>query len=282
MRHMENVFFDENNNIIIRTFRSSVKPGRRILNDHHHTECEVSAFLSGSGIYSVHGQEYSFSSGDIFLFGSNEAHCITEIYEDLNLLNVHFEPRILWERHENVDLLKLFFERSKNFSNKFPEKDETLSKTLIRLEKEIAEKKIGHTILVKCLLFSALVYILRAYDCSGGESSFSKNLSLLPNLKDAIFYIDQHLDKNITLKEISDVACMSPTYFSAVFKKFNGISPWEYITIKRVEAAIEMIKSTNMTKLEIAEKCGFSSSSNFYKAFFAVTGKKPGDYAAGS
>ena len=29
---------------------------------------------------------------------------------------------------------------------------------------------------------------------------------------------------------------------------------------------------------EIAEKCGFSSSSNFYKAFFRITGKKPTDY----
>ena len=66
---------------------------------------------------------------------------------------------------------------------------------------------------------------------------------------------------------------MAETYFSSVFKKFNGISPWEYITIKRVENAVELIKNTNMTKLEIAEKCGFSSSSNFYKAFFNITGK---------
>lgn len=278
MRHTENMFFDENNNIIIRTFHSSVKPEKRIPKDHHHTECEISVVLYGSGLYSAGEKEYSFSAGDIFLFGSNEAHCITEIYEDLHLLNFHFEPRILWERHENIELLKLFFERDKNFSNKFPASDENLVRILRELESEIAEKKSGHTVLVKCLLFSALVHILRAYDYSKSDLSFSKNISSLSNLKDAIFYIDQNLDKSITLKEISDIACMTPTYFSAVFKKFNGISPWEYITIKRVEMAIEMIKSTNMTKLEIAEKCGFSSSSNFYKAFFNVTGKKPNDY----
>ena len=61
-------------------------------------------------------------------------------------------------------------------------------------------------------------------------------------------------------------------------KKLNGISPWEYITIKRVERAVEMLKTTDLTKLEIAERCGFSGSSNFYKAFAHVTGKKPGDY----
>jgi AraC-like DNA-binding protein len=40
-----------------------------------------------------------------------------------------------------------------------------------------------------------------------------------------------------------------------------------------------MLKSTDMTKLEIAQRCGFSSSSNFYKAFVSVTGKKPNDYS---
>ena len=58
----------------------------------------------------------------------------------------------------------------------------------------------------------------------------------------------------------------------------NGISPWDYITIKRVERAVELLKTTELTKLEIAERCGFSGSSNFYKAFAHVTGKKPGDY----
>jgi len=71
---------------------------------------------------------------------------------------------------------------------------------------------------------------------------------------------------------------MSETYFSAVFKKYNGISPWDYITIKRVENAVKMIQNTNLTKLEIAEKCGFSSSSNFYKMFVKITGKKPTDF----
>ena len=71
---------------------------------------------------------------------------------------------------------------------------------------------------------------------------------------------------------------MAETYFSSVFKKFNGISPWEYITIKRVEKAVDLIKNTNLTKLDIAEKCGFSSSSNFYKMFSKITGKTPSEY----
>ena len=98
-------------------------------------------------------------------------------------------------------------------------------------------------------------------------------------MKQVIAYIAENLDKKIQLKEIADVACMSETYFSSVFKKFNGISPWDYITIKRVEKAISLLKTSDLNKLEIAELCGFSSSSNFYKAFFKITGKTPSDYS---
>ena len=86
------------------SYHSVLSPRKRKYNAHHHTECELSVFISGSGIYTVHEKEYEFSPGDIFLFGSNEAHCITEIHEELNLLNIHFNPRILWETPENVPL----------------------------------------------------------------------------------------------------------------------------------------------------------------------------------
>ena len=80
------------------------------------------------------------------------------------------------------------------------------------------------------------------------------------------FYVDHNnLEKKITLKDIADIAYMSQSHFSALFKKFNGISPWDYITIKRVEKAITLLKTTNLSKLEIAAQCGFSSHSNFYK-----------------
>ena len=83
-------------------------------------------------------------------------------------------------------------------------------------------------------------------------------------------YIDENITYPITLEEVAAAASMSRTYFFAVFKKINGITPWKYITVKRVEKAVELIKTTDMTKLDIAFSCGFSSSSNFYKAFKSV------------
>ena len=278
VRLKENVLYDSSNNIAVKTFHSKVLPEIRAYNEHHHTECEISIFLSGRGIYAANGEKYSFCPGDMFLFGSNEAHCITEIYEELNLLNIHFNPRILWENPDNIELLSLFSARSKNFCNKISNTDEALKSIILNIEKEITEKKVAYPVQIRYLLFAALTHILREYDYTHTDTSFVKSLSATQKLKEAMQYIDANLTEKLTLQEIADVACMTPTYFSSLFKKFNGLSPWDYITIKRVEMAIEMLKTTDMTKLEIANCCGFPSSSNFYKLFFKITGKNPNDY----
>lgn len=275
-------FLDDRGSIILKSYHSIVEPQKRRLREHHHTECELSLLVSGSGTYNVCGTEYPFSSGDMFLFGSNEAHCITEITETLNLLNIQFEPRILWETADTTELLNIFNMRSGNFRNIFSKEDTELKELVLSIEDEVSKKDTCYIIKTKSLLFSALIHIIRKYDYVKNDKSLAFHDAASERLKDAMVYIDQNLEKKLTLKSIAAVACMSQTYFSGVFKKFNGISPWEYITIKRVEKAVDMLKTTDMTKLEIAEKCGFSSSSNFYKAFFNITGKTPSNYSNGS
>ena len=278
MRMHETAITDDYGNILIRSYHSLLPKGSRAYREHHHTECELSLFLSGRGIYTVHGRSYEFEAGSVFLFGSNEAHCITEIYEDFNLLNIQFEPRLLWERSETVELLNLFAARSKQFQNQITKDDRELSRLILALEREVTEQRVCCAVQAKYMLFSALVHIMRQYDYINSEKTLSAPSSATGSLKRAIRYINDNLDRKLTLREIAEVACMTPTYFSALFKRFNGVSPWEYITIKRVEKTVEMLRTTDLTKLEIAERCGFSSSSNFYKAFYHITGKSPSDF----
>lgn len=278
MRFNEKILYDSKDFPVIKTFHSSVMPERRVLNEHHHTECELSLFVSGSGIYSVHGREYKFAPGNMFLFGSNEPHCITEIHEELDLLNIHFEPRLIWENDEATELLDLFFSRNERFENMFPGDDFILCSMILNIEKELKEMNAGYKTGAKCSLFSALIHIIRKYECTLNESISRQNTRAVRQLREAMNFINENLSQKLTLKEIADRAYLTETYFSSLFKKYNGISPWDYVMIKRVELAIEMLKTTNLTKLEIAERCGFESSSNFYKAFAKVTGKTPSEY----
>lgn len=286
MKFNENTLCDRQNKPIIKCFHSTVPAGKRVYTEHHHTECELSLFLSGSGRYSVGKKSYDFQSGDVFLFSSDEIHCITDIYSvsPFNLLNIHFEPRILWSNPDmsDISLLKLFFDRNENFQNRIDRSNparNTIAGLITEIEKELEQKKSNYGLMAKMNLNRVLITLLREFDYVKEGDCYNSYTNSVNQLERAMNYIDNNLASPLTLESLSRFASVTPTYFSTMFKKFNGISPWEYITIKRVEKAVQLIKTTSMTKLDIAEQCGFNSSSNFYKAFGKITGKTPSQFA---
>lgn len=278
MRQQEYTLHDIGGAVRIHSFHSLLEPQVRPYRAHHHTECEIGIFLAGSGCYTVGKRQYDFAAGDVFLFGSDEEHSITHIKTPMELLNVHFEPRLLWEDSDTAALLCLFSARSARFENRFRDPEGRLRGMLLALEEELCERRPCYAVAAKHQLFAALTHIIRAYPATAPQREVGTSAALLQGVRDAMAYIHTHLAEKITLKALGEVACLSPTYFSAVFKKLNGISPFSYITIKRVEAAIDLLQGSSLSKLEIAERCGFFSSSHFYKAFKAVTGKCPQDY----
>lgn len=268
----------------IKLFHSSVNKGRREYREHHHTMCELSLCLKGSGIYSVRGESIPFESGDLFLFGADEVHCITDVYEEpFEFSVIHFESKLLWAGGDvaYLPLLKLFNARSSTFKNKIAKdlpKTEVVRSFIFEAENEFASKEPGYEINVRLLLYSVLLYLYRYYDLVRDDDNPIHSAELLSLLASSVEYIDSHFTEDISLSDIANEAHLSRAYFSTVFKKYNGLTPFEYITIKRVEKAIEYLKTTELSKLEIASLCGFNSSANFYKAFSKITGKKPGDY----
>ena len=262
----------------VRSYHSLVSPQRRPYNAHHHTECELSVFLDGEGIYTVGEREYRFHPGDVFLFASDEEHCITVIDRSIDLLNVQFEPYMLWETPDAMELMALFNARNASFENRFLDEGGGVRREILLLEEELCQRRPCYAVATRYHLLLALATLIRDYACTDSQKTIKASDSITQSIRVSIEYIRHNLDRELTLREIAGVACLSPAYFSHVFKKYNGISLWKYINIKRVEKAIEMLRSESVTKLEIAERCGFSSSSNFYKTFFAITGKTPRDY----
>ncbi len=283
MRFSEYSLKDLKGHDIISFYHAKAPSGIREFREHSHTECEIALFVSGKGIYSVKEKSYPFTKDDIFLFAGNEIHYITEISNDepLDVIGIQFEPKLIWESgYENMPLLKLFTERNDKFSNLIErenKKTPEIKKYILEMEKEFKEEKEGYAIKIKMLLFTLLLTLLRDYDYVK-ESFESVSHDTLKRLSSATEYINKNLSENLTLSDISKKAGLAPSYFSSVFKKYNGVSPFEYITIKRVEKAISLIKNGAPSMLSAAEEAGFMSSSNFYKAFFKVTGKTPKEY----
>ena len=93
-------------------------------------------------------------------------------------------------------------------------------------------------------------------------------------------FIDVHIDENFTVADMAAVACLSPAHFARSFKTRTGQSPHQFVSRKRLELAERMLLDPYRPVSEIALSTGFSSQSNFSRAFRNVIGMSPGDYRA--
>jgi AraC-like DNA-binding protein len=95
--------------------------------------------------------------------------------------------------------------------------------------------------------------------------------------------IQDHIDSNISLKEISKNLEINPSYLSREFSKyFEDLSFGEYIRKQRIEKAIELIQSASYSLTEIAYLTGFSDQSHFTRIFKKHTGKNPSAFKKNS
>jgi AraC-like DNA-binding protein len=91
--------------------------------------------------------------------------------------------------------------------------------------------------------------------------------------------IQDHIDTNLSLKEISRGLEISPSYLSREFSKyFEDLSFGEYIRKQRIEKAVELMKNPSYSLTDIAYLTGFSDQSHFNRIFKKHTGKNPSEY----
>ena len=91
-------------------------------------------------------------------------------------------------------------------------------------------------------------------------------------------YIQENLNKRLSLHEVAAVFNFSPNYLSQLFSKYAGEGYVEYITSVRISAAREMLLQGELRIYEIAERLGFGSSFYFSKVFKKVEGVSPSEY----
>ncbi|MFC2070729.1 GyrI-like domain-containing protein [Chloroflexota bacterium] len=83
-----------------------------------------------------------------------------------------------------------------------------------------------------------------------------------------IDYIEANIDRDLSLKELSDIAHFSPFHFHRIFRAMVGETLNEFTQRIRLEkAAARLIANPRKSITEIALECGFSSPSAFARAF---------------
>ena len=91
-------------------------------------------------------------------------------------------------------------------------------------------------------------------------------------------YIYAHIKERITVEDLADILGVSASYLSRLFKKETGVSVSAYIRNRKIEMAKNLLRFSNDSMIEIANRLAFSSQSHFIQQFREVVGMTPKRY----
>lgn len=151
-----------------------------------------------------------------------------------------------------------------------------ISETLNQLRVEVENIKLGSQMVIRHLLSTLFIYVLREWSENGtaeAGSWFSAMQSR--HIARALACIHEKPDQNWSLERLAQEAGLSRSAFARQFRESVGETPHSYLTRWRLGIASQLLTQTNLSIDAIAIKVGYTSEHSFSRAFKAVRGITP-------
>ncbi len=225
---------------------------------------EIEFYLDNNGITYVDDVEYHLKKSSILICKPGSRRYSTKPFKCLFLyLNIEDE-----ELKKQFDTLPTFIQtlHPANYVEIF-----------YHLEKHFHKSSNFSDFFLQSKLYELFFYLLR----DGDKATFNHSALTPTNIQLVIKgknFIQKHYAEDINLKDIASHVFLSPSYFHKIFSLAMNKSPHEYLVERRISAAKKLLRTTDMTMLEISEKCGFSPQSYFNQIFKNQVGITPTQY----
>lgn len=237
-------------------------PKGKIVPEHMHQDYEIVYYLYGKGYCSYLPSKATtltekvtkeYSANTCFL-------CAPQTIHDENYLadTASIVCRFHFDEHDKkiIDINSSFF----------ADTDLEILSFLKKIIFELDTLQYGYETIVSNTIFELFVTIARK------QISNEKNAH---NIDYAISYIDNHFTNRISVKHLAETSFYSVEHFRKLFKNRTGLTPKEYIMMKKLEKALKILSSTSLPLFQISDECGFENYNHFVNFCKNLTGKSP-------
>ena len=251
--------------------------------EHTHDFIEIEYVWKGGGFQIINGERHFVERGDVLFFNFRDYHSFEPIHEigiiDC-LINPEFVSNELVNSDNALDMLNLtaFKEFSGSMGELCPKIRFSgadlmeIEAVLEFMQREYDQKDSGYVTVLKGYINVILTKIFRTIK-NGDTFNIRNDINrVTPEVLD---FIEKNYDRKLTLKELAKVSFYNPSYFSRVFKECFGKTLTDYVNEKRLNTALELIKSTDYTMESIGQQVGFGDKRQFYRQFKSHMGITP-------
>jgi AraC family transcriptional regulator, arabinose operon regulatory protein len=224
--------------------------------------------VDGHGWYKIDNQRYEVGPNEFFILPQNKEHAYgADANHPWSIYWIHFGGDGLAAFNETLSVQKYF----KPFHIK------NNAETFAVFTKIYKALQLGYSI--DNLLFANMCFThfitLFLYNARHNESFEVEK----PDCVDlAILHMQQHLDENISLNELSKQYNYSVSRFSNLFKQKTGYAPIDYFLQMKMQKACQELDFTNQSIKLIAFNMGFDDPYYFSKRFKTIIGVSPKKY----
>ncbi|MDP4132823.1 MAG: AraC family transcriptional regulator [Bacillota bacterium] len=243
---------------------------------HWHDEFEFLIIDKGSCACRVEDEEYILNAGQCIFFSGGILHSIYSCnMEPFHYFAVVFHPYTLY----GTDCSR-YFSPQYSFQRIYDSKKEPDSKiinSLYDINDLAKDKPFAWELKVKHQLLNIFIEIFDNSYYTFSPSGRAKNTSN-DQLEKALQYIHTNFSSKITIENLSELLCYSPSYVNRFFREHMGRTPTEYIVSYRIHKARALLEETNISVLDAALDTGFNNVGYFIKSFKKQTGITPLKY----
>ena len=163
-----------------------------------------------------------------------------------------------------------------NYQNYYFYNNVELASTINKLIKECMSTSITKDALADLTLQELLIRIIQTQTAKAIDDGFFSD----PNnpITPVIEFIRMNLKENISMKILSEKACMSTTSFYRFFRRELGMSPIEFVINEKLKCAKQLLKNPKIHINEVCYLSGFEDSNYFIRMFKKHEGITPKQY----
>ena len=221
---------------------------------------KIGYVLRGDGEISINGGEYHLSAGTLYLITPNDTSFIT-VNNKVIVKELCFDSSL-------IDAETLRYISGGLIINEYPSNMFDILSNETESETPLIRRCITH--ILNYIMIDIANHFISQDSTLKAQSGTS--------LRQALQYIESNYKKPITLDDVSEYVGFSPTYFSALFHRELSVTFKQYLTDPRLNFAVKLLITTNISVSDICFLSGFTNFSNFSRSFRGKFGISPTQY----
>jgi AraC-like DNA-binding protein len=241
---------------------------------HYHEYIEILYPLKGEFEVMINGEYYPLKEHSLIVINAMEPHAVRSVNSgDRTQRCIKFLPQVLFSSEQSVTGLEYTIPYiSQHLAHPRLFESDILDQTFIPAEFEYIDQELqtndfASELTIRSSVLKIFAWILRYWHThSSNELLPVMNQALVQNIRKIQDYVETHYTET-TLTKAAQACGFSYSYFSRIFNSYMNTSFSEYVNKIRVDEAMKLLASTDMSITDISLTVGFSSSSYFIQTF---------------